>query len=345
MNGKVTMYTIAKEVGMSIAAVSRAFDPNSCLKPEKREFILETAKRLGYVQNRMASRLSSDPIRISVQIYGQVKAYYSILERGINEAYRSLMDYKVELDLHVIDRTFADEDGVISVIDGFSKGNADGVIVSGGFGDKARGRLNKLFDGGTSLGLLGGETIDCRRNFVSMNDTTTTGRLAADFLSLTVKGKDRRVAVFVDRKDSPAQNEILRAFLESAETVSLNVTDVFETENREDTANSQMCELLSREELPDGIYCTSANSVPLCRAIGEKNAEGKFIFLASDVFSELDRYLDSGVVSATIYQDPLFQARKAFETMFLKLSEGIEPPEFIRATPQLVLRSNRGLYL
>lgn len=345
MNGKVTMYTIAKEVGMSIAAVSRAFDPNSCLKPEKREFILETAKRLGYVQNRMASRLSSDPIRIGVLIYGKIKAYYSILERGINDAYRSLMDYKVELDLHVLDRASADEKDVISVIDGFSEDGVDGVIVSGSFGSEVRGSLNRLCDGGTSLGLLGGETIDCRRNFISMNDTNTTGRLAADFLSLTVKGEKRRIAVFVDRRNLPAQNDILRAFLESAEAFALNVTDVFETENREDIAYAQMCGLLSREELPDGIYCTSANSVPLCRAIDEKNSEGKFIFLASDVFSELDHYLDTGVVSATIYQDPLFQARKAFEAMFLKLSEGIEPPEFIRAVPQLVLRSNRGLYL
>ena len=83
MKPKVTMYTIAKEVGMSIAAVSRAFDPKSCLKPEKRDLILETAKRLGYVPNRMASRLSSEPLRIGVLIYGQVRVYYSILERGI----------------------------------------------------------------------------------------------------------------------------------------------------------------------------------------------------------------------------------------------------------------------
>ncbi len=92
MKPKVTMYTIAKEVGMSIAAVSRAFDPKSCLKPEKRDLILETAKRLGYVPNRMASRLSSEPLRIGVLIYGQVRVYYSILERGIQSAFRSYMD-------------------------------------------------------------------------------------------------------------------------------------------------------------------------------------------------------------------------------------------------------------
>ena len=71
----------------------------------------------------------------------------------------------------------------------------------------------------------------------------------------------------------------------------------------------------------------------------------KFPFIASDVFPELDRYLDEQIVTATIYQDPIFQARRAFESMFLKLAEGKEPPEFIRAVPQLVLRSNRGLYL
>ena len=125
MKPKVTMYTIAKEVGMSIAAVSRAFDPKSCLKPEKRDLILETAKRLGYVPNRMASRLSSEPLRIGVLIYGQVRVYYSILERGIQSAFRSYMDYKVELDLQILDRAEAAEEDAARVIDGFADSGID----------------------------------------------------------------------------------------------------------------------------------------------------------------------------------------------------------------------------
>ena len=53
-----TIYDIAAELGVSIAAVSRAFDPSSKLSREKRDLILATAKKYCYTPNKMASRLS-----------------------------------------------------------------------------------------------------------------------------------------------------------------------------------------------------------------------------------------------------------------------------------------------
>lgn len=343
MKPKVTMYTIAKEVGMSIAAVSRAFDPKSCLKPEKRELILETAKRLGYVPNRMASRLSSEPIRIGVLIYGQVRVYYSILERGIRAAFRDLMDYKVELDFNTLDRAEASEEDAVKVIDKFADSGIDGVIISGLFSQDALGHINRLEESGIPLCLLGSDLPGCKRSFVSMNDTVTTGQLAAEFLSLTV-GDKRDVVLFTADRSSPGQDEIVDSFLLSSEKMSLTVRDIIDTGNREDTAYDRMARILSKEPLPGGVYCTSANSVPLCRAIAESGREGRSILLASDVFPALDHYLEAGIVTGTIYQDPLYQARRAFESMFVLLAEGKEPDELIRSTPQLVLRSNRRLY-
>ena len=176
-----------------------------------------------------------------------------------------------------------------------------------------------------------------------MNDTVTTGRLAAEFMSLTV-GERHDVVLFTEGRSSPGQNEIVDSFMSAAEKMALTVREVIETGNREDTAYDRMVGILSGSRIPGGVYCTSANSVPICRAIAESGHEGKSIFLASDVFPALDHYLEAGIVTGTIYQDPLYQARKAFEEMFLLLSEGREPDEFIRSTPQLVLRSNRKLY-
>ena len=63
---KVTVYTLAQELGVSVAAISRAFDPKSRLSREKREMILRTAEKYGYKPNRIASRLSMEPIHIGV---------------------------------------------------------------------------------------------------------------------------------------------------------------------------------------------------------------------------------------------------------------------------------------
>ena len=71
MEQKVTIYTLAEKLNMSVSAVSRAFNPNSKLSAEKRKIILEAAEQYGYVQNKMASRLSQQPIRIGVLMRGR----------------------------------------------------------------------------------------------------------------------------------------------------------------------------------------------------------------------------------------------------------------------------------
>ena len=76
MEQKVTIYTLAEKLNMSVSAVSRAFNPNSKLSAEKRKIILEAAEQYGYVQNKMASRLSQQPIRIGVLMRGRIEAYY-----------------------------------------------------------------------------------------------------------------------------------------------------------------------------------------------------------------------------------------------------------------------------
>ena len=343
MKPKVTMYTIADEVGMSVAAVSRAFDPASCLKPDKRALILETAERLGYVPNRMAARLSSEPIRIGALIWGSLRVYYGHIEEGLREAFRLYKDYKVDLDLRILDRSEASDEDAAETLDGFAASGCAGVIVSGVLGPAGTKALARLSAAGIPAGLVGGDIPGTGRRYVSMNDTAVTGRIAAEFLSLTVRS-GRSVILFIDSRAASGQNEIVESFLTAAPAYGLTVADVISTENREDAAFAAMNGLLGGGPLPGGFYCTSANSVPLCRAIRDRGLAGRFAFLASDVFPAMDPFFDDGIVTATIFQDPQYQARAAFEAMFGLLTDGAVPSEFIRATPQLVLRSNRELY-
>ena len=42
---ETTIYTIASELGMTPSMVSRAFNPNARISKEKRQLVLETAKK------------------------------------------------------------------------------------------------------------------------------------------------------------------------------------------------------------------------------------------------------------------------------------------------------------
>ena len=94
-NNKVTIYTIAEELNMTPSMVSHAFKPDGKVNAKKRKLILETAERMGFEQNKMASLLSMKPIRIATLIYGRFPGYYNEMVRGVEAARRDLSDYKV----------------------------------------------------------------------------------------------------------------------------------------------------------------------------------------------------------------------------------------------------------
>ena len=199
--GKVTMYTIAAKAGVSIAAVSRAFDPGSRLRPEKRELILGMAKQLGYVPNRMAARLSCRTVRIGVLIYGEFEAYYSELADGIRAAHRKLLDYKVDCDLRILDKSRDEPSAALAVIGDFIGSGCDGAVISGLWREETIPELDRLAAAGIPYCLLDSDLPSSRRTFVSMNDTAAAGRIAAELLgcAMSLRGLTgtRRAAVFV----------------------------------------------------------------------------------------------------------------------------------------------------
>jgi len=55
---KITIINVAEEAHVSYATVSRVINNDVHVKPETRDRILETMRRLGYVANRQARSLA-----------------------------------------------------------------------------------------------------------------------------------------------------------------------------------------------------------------------------------------------------------------------------------------------
>ena len=59
VRGRATAEMVAQRANVSRVAVSRAFNPHTSLKPEKRELILRIAQDLNYTPDRAARALVS----------------------------------------------------------------------------------------------------------------------------------------------------------------------------------------------------------------------------------------------------------------------------------------------
>ena len=151
MEQKVTIYTLAEKLNMSVSAVSRAFNPNSKLSAEKRKIILEAAEQYGYVQNKMASRLSQQPIRIGVLMRGRIEAYYLKMLDGIKAAYADFQNYKVTCDIRTLSRDDFSADNACAVLEEFRSAGYDGVILHGIYHEGIVAKVNELAEAGIKV--------------------------------------------------------------------------------------------------------------------------------------------------------------------------------------------------
>ena len=182
-NNKVTIYTIADKLGMSVSMVSRAFKPDSRLNSEKRALILETAEKMGFVQNKMASRLSMKPIHIGTLIYGRFPGYYEEMARGIESAAKSLSDYKVSCDIRVLPFEKYSEAQAFETLEELVGQSPDGIILHGLYGEETAQRIDELSLRGIKVCTLHNDILSCRRLFTSMSDTELTGSIAAELMA------------------------------------------------------------------------------------------------------------------------------------------------------------------
>lgn len=97
--------------------------------------------------------------------------------------------------------------------------------------------------------------------------------------------------------------------------------------------------------MPVGIYVSTANSLPVLRALEERGLLGEVQVITTDLFPELIPYVQSGKVLATLYQRPFTQGKTALDLLVSYLVDGVMPKAIARLAPHIVLRSNLALFV
>lgn len=119
----VTIKDLAKEVGVSVATVSRALNSSGYASPEVKRKVLEAAKRLDYKPNEVARALNTSRSNvIGVLVPDITNPYFPKVIRGIeDEAIRN--NYRV-----IIGNTDHDSDKESKYLEIFRQNNCAGII-------------------------------------------------------------------------------------------------------------------------------------------------------------------------------------------------------------------------
>lgn len=329
---RITITAIAKELGVSPSTVSRAFNPSSRISDEVRARILQYTSSYGYIPNRTASRLSMHEITIGVLMGNSYAPGTKELLRGINEAFRSLYDYKLVLKIKYFSPGKSEKDQFPILLGELD--DCDGLIACGIISHSGAELLSEYETRHPAVVLLQSDLKNVSHLFLSAHDSTLSSVMAAEFLSCCLRNTDKRVLFFTGNRDQEIHAKAVKAFHAAADRLGLKIIASIDMKDSPKLLAAQVKEFLQTDTV-DGIYITSGKSLPLCKAVRAMNKRP--VLITFDTYPELNEYLLDGTVAATIYQNLYSQAFNAFTLLIKYLVEGQKPPDIFSPIPELVM--------
>ncbi len=343
---RITIYDIAKLTGFSIGTVNRALNNKDRINEDTRRLILETADKLGYRANPAAQGLGRKPIKLGAILYCPVEEYLDDIYHGVEVASRELKQYNVDIDLRSIPYTNGKEccSRALELLHEFHAKHYDGVLLTPNamiaelevFGDP----IAKMAEEGIPVVTIANDIPESKRLFYVGVDAFTAGKMAAELLCLTSKGKD--VAILTHSAEADIHRHYLDGFTHFAGKDAFRSVRIYSHYDDPMQVRKQTEQMLRDNPDLHGVYMTSASSPLACRQIRASGRSGLQI-VTTDLLDETPALLSDGTALATIYQDPYRQGKTAAMLLYdYLLSRKL--PDNHRVTPIVVLASNHACY-
>lgn len=341
-NKKITIYDIAQELRISIATVSRALNEKEDISEKTREAVYEAAERMGYKASKTAASLSRKEKKFAALFPNLIHDYDNEVRRGIQKAVEELHDYHVSVEMITIE---GKAEGYMEKLKELSYKDYDGALIIPPEGEE---QLSELLRS-TRLGKLSLVTMttDLDRDvrvFGVQSNGLVAGHMAGELLA-TLLGPGKKVALVTGQMTSQIHKSTAKGFLDEVEAQKLTFAGTYEHYDDPKKAYETAGRLIAEHPDLDGIYLATANSVTFCSRLVELGYGGKIKIIASDVFPKMVELVRSGLVYATIFQNPFNQGRLAVQYLFeYLLGERKFEEDEILLDPQIVIRSNMELY-
>jgi len=335
---------IAAAAGISIGTVDRALHNRPGVNPKTRSRVLKIAEKLGYRPNLAARSLKLNRrLRIVAHLPRQIASFFDPLREGVQEAAAAIRGVTVDVTF----RTYPHlGDGDLKLLEEDLERDYDGILMTPGNPSQVESAIRRFTERGTAVVCVASDAPRSSRLASVSVDAAISGSIAAELLG-TVLHSEGTVATITGDLNTFDHGEKLRGFAATLATMAPHLTliSTIETHDSPKEAYRATLALLKRNPSPAGIYVSTANSIPVLRALEENGMCGRVQLITTDLFAELIPSIESGAILATLYQRPFTQGKLAFETLCRFLVDGVQLEPVTRLAPHIILRSNLPLFL
>ena len=333
MQKPVTMRMLAKELGLSLSAVSKALNDYPDIGTETKTLVLSKAAELGYSPNILARNLARKTSNFVGVVIRDVSSIYGEMFKSLNEVAR-------RCDLHLIlydtnNDTDVEKWCVQNLIDSMVMGLVVAPVSEGvsGIVEMARGRVPLVF--------LGGKVTDAAVNCVC-SDSTAGTEMALRHL---IAGGHRRIAMVCDHKKSSSRSSKLAVYRRLMGEIGEPERVFYSSEADGGIMQAGYCQ--GRRLLGSGEDVTAVFVVKDVMALGVIQALTEAGVRVPEQISVIgydgiDAAALPMVRLTTVAQPRMEMAEKIIDILRRHAEDPDAAPEHYQAKPQLVIRQSSG---
>ena len=341
---KIGISEVAKLANVSIGTVDRALHGRARISESTRRRVLDVARKLGYRPNLAARALSVGlrNIRIGVCIPREIHFFYDQIRHGIAAEGRRYEHVGLDFVYRPVDRLGV---GEVEKVKELLAAGIKTLIVTPGDPKRISPLINEAERAGIRVICVATDAPASHRSTVVCVDPELNGRLAGELLGRLLPPKSQ-IAIITGmlgtedhRKKAQGFSDVLPQTCPGAKVVQ-----ILEGHEDEDETFVKCVDLLRKLRRLNGLYVSTANCLPVCRALGALKLAGRIKLITTDLFREMVPYFEKGTIMASIHQRPYVQGQTAVRLAVDYLVSGRPIPPSRYLNPAIVLRSNLPLF-
>lgn len=335
----ITIRKIAELAGVSRGTVDRALNGRGRVSPDVIARIDAIVAEYGYKPNKTARGLANRKKSFLLGVISSSldNVFFKNVLRGMHTAEKEAAEFGVSLLYREVSRFSVSEQ--LRWLDELTERGIDGLVINPINDAAVVDKLHGLRRGGLPIITFNTDVEALDRLAYIGCDYVHNGRIAAGLVALTCNGR-ATVAAVIGASNILGHSLRLRGFREElAAYPGIALKTTVEMFDDEITSYCKVGELLAANPDIDAVYFAAGGKEGGIRAILESGRRESIRVITVDLDPVIVGHLKSGVVSATVCQQPYMQGYEAVLRMARHLALGEKPASALQFTrSEIVLK-------
>lgn len=336
---KIGIQRIAELAQVSIGTVDRALHGRPGINEGTRTRVLGVAEKLGYKPNLAARALSiaRSDLRIGICVPTEIHFFYDQLWQGILAEAQRFSHLGIEFVFRPVKELGKGDAEALAYL---LSSQVNGMILTPGNPAEMTPLIDRAESNGIRVICVSTDAPGSRRSTIVFAEPTLNGQMAGELLGKCLPSNSG-AAVITGMAETEDHRKKTEGFCETFPRFCSGgkVVAVIEGREHEEQTYKKVLRLLNSDPTLAGIYVTTVNSLPVCRALKETGNAGRVKLVTTDLFPEMIPHFHDGTISASIYQQPYEQGRMAVRLLVDYLASKAPIPKCSTLSPSIVLAS------